>query len=240
MRALWLVLMLLPSLPARGAEKTVLLRLHHLQAADVEARLPAGPDGLVPQGITAWTVDERRNALSVTGSEAGIQEFQRVLRLVDVPVGRVRLSVRFVRIDPSELPAFGLPMEGGVLPVQYTAGFTALTDRRQVAALEGRPAVFQSELQVAHNRPLHVRWPADQAARGVQATVVPLVNADASVTLLFSTREPGTVASTPAPSGIVALRRLPVGAAGVILPRTPGPALVVTVREVMPARAVRR
>jgi hypothetical protein len=239
MRALWLALTLLTALPARGADRTVLLRLHHLQAAEVDARLPAGPDGLVPQGITAWTVDERRNALSVTGSEAGIQEFQRVLRLVDVPVGRVRLSVRFVRIDSRDVPALGPMMEGGILPGGPTAGCTALTDRRQVAALEGRPAVFQSDLQVGHNRPLHVRWPADQAAHGIRATVVPRINADGSVTLLFSTREPGTVADTPAPSGMIVLRRLPPGAAGVLLPRTPGPALVVSVREVTPARAAR-
>src|SRR4051812_19236093 len=117
MRLPWLPLTLLLASPSWAADKTVLIPLHHVPAIEVERRLTGGVQrsrlsgapgdqdftSLVPPGIIAWTADERRNSLSVTGSEEGIGSLTRIIELIDVPARHVRLSVRAVRLDAPEL-----------------------------------------------------------------------------------------------------------------------------------------
>src|SRR5947209_10416991 len=117
MRIPWLPLTLLLASPAWSADKTVQIPLHHVPAVEVERHLtrgalrsgvPGAPldadyASLVPPGVTAWTVDEQRNALSVTGSEEAIRSLRQIVALIDVPSRHVRLSVRVLRLDAPAL-----------------------------------------------------------------------------------------------------------------------------------------
>jgi hypothetical protein len=235
MRALWLSIGVLLALPAVAAEKTLLIPMRYRRASEIERLLlPENSTSLVPPGILAWTVDERRNAVSVTGSEAAIQELRTVIRLLDVPRSSVRLRVRLVRLEPDERRELGLKPAAGVLPVtadSALAGVSTYLTPEQVARLELKPSLAATEMTVFNNQPLRMRWPSDQPGWATLATLVPRLNADGSVTLFISTREPHPLAPR-GPAELMVLRRIPAGAAIAVAPRTPGLALLVGVRDV--------
>jgi len=248
MRNPWLLLTLLLALPSWAADKTVLIPLQHVPAIEVERNLtrgalrsgvsgdPSNQDftSLVPPGIIAWTVDERRNSLSVTGSEEGIGSLTRIIELIDVPARHVRLSVRAVRLDAPELvwqKAEPLPDS---VPGRQPAGFIALPTADQLSLLEAREPLAAAEMNVASNTPLHLTWPGNLNQRPAPADVIPRVNGDGTVTL-FLPRTGLSSAPLAGEGATLVTRRVEPGRAVVIFSRTLGTALVIKVREVLPA-----
>jgi hypothetical protein len=221
--------------PILAADKTIVLRLRHYPATDIDrVLLPENFESPVPAGILAWTVDERRNSVSVTGSEAAIREFRKLVRLIDVPKPQVRLAVRMVRIEPSDLRALDLQPAVGVEPLAFdtgVAGASTFLSREQVTALEARPVLRATQMTVSNQQPLHLRWVVGTEMLPALASIVPRVNGDGSVTLMITLREVHPRTPQSGPSDLVVLRRLPVGTAVAMLPRTPNVALLVTVRE---------
>ncbi len=234
MRPLWLCLALLIVLPARAADKTVVVRLRHTPAGELERRLlPEQYPSPVPAGITAWTVDERHNALVVTGNEAALGEFQHFVRLIDTPKGRVRLAVRWLDLDARERRQMADAPVGGVTETA-SVGVTALLRKEQIAAWEARPAIAASEMVVSNNYPLHLRWPASPGVPPVMATVMPRVNGNGTVTLFFSFNEPRIVKEAALGTTFTVVRRLPTGTAALAVPRPGSLTLLVVIQNVLP------
>jgi hypothetical protein len=229
-----------------AADKTVLIPLHHVPAGEVErsltrgalpswiARTPIEQEGvsLIPTGITAWTVDERRNALSVTGSEAGIRSLTRIIDLIDVPARNVRLSVKVVRLEARDVDR----LKGDPLPTPMAGAepgeFPVAPSREQVATLEARGALATTELTVANNRPLHLAWPGNQNQPPLPATVMPRVNADGTVTLYLQ-RAGVSAAEMPVAGQTIVMRRVAPGQTVVVLSPRLGTALLLTAREML-------
>jgi hypothetical protein len=247
MRTYWLtpIMLLAAMLPA--AANSVIIPLHHLSAAEVERRLlPHEARAqlqeaqavleqrvLVPEGVTAWTVDERRNALEVTGFDEGIQSLRHIIQLLDVPPPQVRLSVRVLPLVDGGLTGLTAePMPPGVPRGQATE-FAATASRDQLAVLERQAAFTSFEMTVSGNHALHLLWNKGLDSTAVPATVTPRVNSDGTVTLYVSRRG----LSLPGQEGVFVIRRLPSGQGAVLISRSLGSALVVEVREALPEPA---
>src|SRR5690242_11129282 len=160
MGAVWLPVAILFAHTLSPPQQSATIRLHHVPAAEVERALaPEDGRSLVPPGVLAWTVDEQRNALSVSGSAEAISAFRQLVRLIDVTPARVRLSLRI--LSPETVAMGRLDAEappGGVTDGQ-TRGFWAIVKRDQIAALESEPALAATEMEVTHRHSLGVRWP---------------------------------------------------------------------------------
>jgi hypothetical protein len=247
MRIHWLppVVLLAASLPA--AADSILIPLHHLSATEIERRLLPGDGhtpapsgwvaqeerGMVPAGVTAWTVDERRNAFEVVGSDQGIQSFRQIIQLLDVPAPQVRLSVRVLLLVGGGLPGLTADPLLPAMPGRQPSEFAAAATRDQLAVLERQAALMSSEMTVTSNRPLHLLWGKGQDQPAVPATVMPRVNGDGTVSLYISRRGLSLVGQ----GGVIVLRRVAPGLGAAVISRTLGTALVVEVREVLPEPA---
>jgi type II/III secretion system protein len=246
MRIHWLPLIVLLATPYRAAADAVLIPLHHLRVTEVERQLLPVDDrrampgalgapaerGLIPTGVTAWTADERRNAFEVTGTDEGIQAFKQIVQLLDVPSAQVRLSVRVLPLTAGGLQGLAAVPVPPEAPGWLPADSFALTTGDQFAVLERQTALSSSEMTVTSNHPLHLLWEQGPGQPPVPATVLPRVNGDGTVTLLiWRLGLPSAV-----PVGAIVLRHL-AGQGAVVLSPTLGTALVVTVREVLPAAA---
>src|SRR5205823_4662058 len=106
----------------------------------------SGGAGVLPDGIWAWTVDERRNAFRVCGSEKGIEELQRLLGLLDVPARSLRVTVRLVPMDAAAVAALKPPDPVTTGNDDGPAIVCAVLGAGQTAALEGRPAARGMDL----------------------------------------------------------------------------------------------
>jgi type II/III secretion system protein len=246
MRTHWLPLIVLLATPFHAAADTVLVPLHHLRVTEVERQLLPDDDrrpvpgpraapaerGLIPASVTAWTADERRNAFEVTGTDEGIQAFKQIVQLLDVPIPQVRLSVRILPLTAGGLRGLSAePMPPGT-PGWHPSDSFAVANRDQLASLEAQTALSSSEMTVTSNHPLHLHWGPGPGQPPVPATVLPRVNGDGTVTLLIWRLEPPSAL----PLGAIVLRHL-AGQGAVVLSRTLRTALVVAVREVLPAAA---
>jgi hypothetical protein len=238
--------------------RTEAILLRYVSAADLERMLvgsevPGKPVVPLP-GVLALTTDARRNALVVVGSEAGIQEVQRLARIVDVPASSVRLSVWvlrpddvfFQRIKPRfEVLRSAPPAEPGA---RKTEQIVASLDPQQAAEIAALPATGHFETGVANNRPLRVRWSWTDAAPETLAVLIPRVNGDGTVTFYLSPTGTKSIATGkpsadptielrgPMWTGPFAIRRIARGQA-LVVAQDGGPALVVRLLEVVPAAA---
>jgi hypothetical protein len=223
MSAAWLHVAILFAHTLSPPRQAAVIRLHHVPAAEVE-RLLAPEDGssLVPPGVLAWTVDERRNALSVSGSDEAIAAFRQLVRLIDVTPARVRLSVRILSpetVAEGRLDATAPP--GGVTGGQ-NRGLWAVLKREQIAALETGPAEGATEMEVTHRHSLGVRWPEPEGVPVELGAVTPRINRDRTVTLSFAKSAPSPQVGSAGQPELVMMRRLSVGEGVVVLPRRPG------------------
>jgi hypothetical protein len=249
MRTRWFqpIVLLAASLPASA--DSALIPLHHLRATEVERRLLPGEGrtpaldgwvaaerpGLVPTGVTAWTVDERQNAFEVVGSDQAIQAFRQIVQLLDVSAPQVRLDVRVLPLVGGGLPGITAEPLMPTAPDRQPTEFAGAPTRDQLAALERQLALTSSDMTVTSNHPLHLFWARGQDMSAVPASVVPRVNADGTVTLYVSRRGLSWLGQ----EGLIALRRVPPGLRAAVMSRTLGTALIVHVREVLPAEAGR-
>jgi len=248
MRIPWLPLTLLLAAPSWAADKTVMIRLRHVPAIEVERNLARGAfrsgvvgeprdqdySSLVPPGITAWTVNDRGNALSVTGSEEAIRSLTRIIHLIDVPTRHVRLSVRVVRLDAADLVWLKAEPLPGSLPGKQPADSWASLTGNQAASLEAREALAATEMSVTSNLPLHLLWPGNLNQPPEPAAVQPRVNGDGTVTL-FLPRSGHASSLMPVAGETLVVRRVAPGQGVVLFSRALGTALMINVREVLPA-----
>lgn len=250
MRTHWLPLILLLATPYRAAADTALIPLHHLRVGEVGRQLlpgearSLGPGGraaplgrgLIPAGVTAWTADERRNAFELTGTDEGIRAFKQIVQLLDVPAPQVRLSARVLPLAAAGLPGLSaVPIPPGT-PGWHPSDAFAVGTWDQLAVLEARAAISATEITVTSNQPLHLIWAAARGQAPVPATILPRVNHDGSTTLLIAPRE----LASSGRAGAIVLRRVAPGRGGVVLSPALGTALVISVRELLPAAAAGR
>lgn len=217
----FLVFAVLLAAPARSEDRTETIRFQYLTALEAQEQLldpvedlprgkirpfvvdrGAGRHGLIPAGIKALSVDERGNALLVTGEAGAIQQLQRILRLLDIPRRVLRLTVRTARIPLADLaPENRKPVE------EAGIGSLILTDMGRKAA-ELAPASLTTTLLVSNNRALHLILPRVNGQQALPLSVVPRINGDNSVTLIISSRERR---EPEAGSGVLVLHRVGAG-----------------------------
>jgi hypothetical protein len=227
MRILWLPLTLLLAVPSWAADRTVLIPLRHIPATAIDRHV-------APPGITAWTVDEQRNGLSVTGSEEAIRSFTDIIDRLDVLAPSVRLAVKVVRLEAPDLAWLKAELLPGSLPGSQAVDLAATVTGEQIAALRAREVLSAAEITVAHNMPLHLAWPGNLNQQPEPADVLPRVNGDGTVTLFLP--RPGLLsARLPAAGETIVMRRIAPGHGIMIYSHTLGTALIVSVREVLPA-----
>jgi hypothetical protein len=248
MRILWLPLTMLLALPSYAVDKTVFIPLHYVPAIEVDRSLAPGEQrangpigtlapenrGLVPHGIVAWTVDERRNGLSVTGSEEAIRSLSQIIGLLDVPVRHVRLSVRVVRLDDRDRARLKPEALSPSPPGRGPTDFVAVVTRDQAASLEEREALAAAEMSVASNLPLHLAWPGNLNQQPEPAVILPRVNGDGTVTIYLPLTRLSS-ADVPEAGQMIVARRIASGQSVLIFSQRLGTALLVNVREDIPA-----
>jgi hypothetical protein len=246
MRYFWLPLLLLLTFPAHAAEQTRVFPLRHRTAGEIDQqlvdswRLAAPGPGLVPDGISAWSVDDRQNALVAVGTDQALEQLSQVLRVIDLPGHSVRLGVRSVRREE-------VTSRTGTTKLEPNSSIEmAFLTPAQAKALPTRRTVTMAEMTVTPNHPLYAKWPSQPNQRSPFVAVVPRLNSDGTVTLLLSPNArpleavPGTArlamalaSGLPSDATIVA-RRLPIGSALVLLPKGPGEGLLIQVRDGLP------
>ena len=150
---------------------------------DVDIIYPGFPVGrglgLVPPEIGAWAVDTRENVLSVTGTQEGIEQLKRIIRLLDIPPQRIQLTARVLKLDAKALEELKAKREGNI---QDGAESVWVADEVQRRALEARPSTFSTRLAVQNNRGMHVRYPGGADEPAVAGMIVARVNGDGSIT----------------------------------------------------------
>src|SRR5689334_2694698 len=113
MRVSILALLLILAIPAVAADRTETIPLRFISVVELERLLdhapaaaaairndgPGDQRGLMPGGISAWTVDATRNRLAVTGSDEAIRELNGIVALLDVPPRQIRLSASVMLLD---------------------------------------------------------------------------------------------------------------------------------------------
>jgi hypothetical protein len=206
MRAYCLALSLLAMpIAAVTAEeyRTEVIPLHFLQVSQFPQLLELRTDrqttlrdALLPRGIVAWGTDTRANALSLTGTEDAVAQTKQVLRLLDIPPRRIRISFRTPRLDEATFKGLGkgLELEGGPTVIHITdAGLQAT-----VKAAPGGPA---ASLVTSNNVPVRIRTRVD----GPFISITPRLNGDNTLALVIPGQDFGQDA------GAFTLNRIPSG-----------------------------
>ena len=186
--------------PVLAADRTEVIPLAFLSATELDQfmtsdtigtgvgglRRGKGIDGkdrldLMPKGISAWAVDARKNAVSVSGSDEAIDQLKKIVRLLDIPARQIRISVRLVELSPAGAAALRARPDAVAGEGVTSATLTSPEDRKP---LEGLPALFTTTLQVSNNRKLHLRVPSAAGEDSRRASLVPRVNGDGSITVI--------------------------------------------------------
>jgi hypothetical protein len=193
---------------------------------------------LLPDGIAAWTVDDSRNTVTLTGTDKAIQEFKNIVRLVDVPPAQIQVAVRVLQVQPADLADVRFDLihnsvvsEDGRHSDRTPEGLaTGILDEKQAAALAARPATFATDVAVVNNGTLRLRVP--RAGQPPAFSVTPRLNGDGTITLLMPFGEVKPAETPGQYEGLFALHRLYVGQTILVFLKPPGLAVLVTVREV--------
>lgn len=258
----------LAGLPLQAAEKSELIRLKHIAPGDAMHVLEnasgsspvsgqattyplRGAAGIIPRGISAWTVDLGERGLHVTGTRDGISELKKLIRLVDIPAERVRLSVLQVDMKDPELhrwrSALGesgegtfarmtLDDAGRVQVVSVTSqgqgAFAGMVTAQQVKELERLPARSRVTAPVANTRQLRIRQGEAGDANVSLFSIQPRINGDRTVTLLVGEQLQQKSPVDPLAAQTVLLRRLEVGQGLLRIPKHAGTAILVVVQRV--------
>jgi hypothetical protein len=190
---------------------------------------------LVPEGITAWTVDPRKNVLNVSGTPEAVARLKSIIRLVDIESTQARLSVRMLNLSEATLKEL-VPGEVTLDHPDGTLGHltVAVLDAEQLSKVAKLPAESTVEMTTYNNRPLYVRWPRADEPVASLAAVVPRINGDRTVTLMLPGRIHQLVDGQVASTQFMALRRLAVGQSILVQPQGSALTVVVTVKEVLP------
>ena len=216
MRLLLLSLLLCIPAPVAAESKTVQIPLRYRSALEVEALLsgPAvpskysvkdsdsrtgrgtvvvlfrdvitpGPHSL-PAGISAWTADPTNQSLWVTGTEAAVQQVEKIVRLLDIPTRRVRLHARAVEIDAAQAEAlFG--GDKGLKDGEFVARSLSGDDLRRTLLL---PARVDTRVPTANNHPLKLRLPRRGVGESIHVELLPRLNGDGTLTLITTAVTP--------------------------------------------------
>jgi hypothetical protein len=236
-----LCLLVLPAaVPGSAAEKrTAVIRLKYVSVQDFDRMIfppESGDEGagaggglgsrqnLIPVGIDAWSIDTRTNSVSVTGTDAAINDLQGLIRLVDVAPRLVRLIIRRFKLDAAAIKKLaGLQEVASSNDVQVSS-----MDETAMTALLPKPTE-RLEAATQNNIPIRVAWSPDGQSREF-ATFHPRVNGDDSITLFLSMPSLRTGARLPT-SQLGVLQRIAVGQSILIYPKTGGAGLAITVRD---------
>ena len=130
------------------------VELERLLDHDPTAAVPVSKDGpgaqrgLMPGGISAWTVDATRNRLGVAGSDGAIRELNSIVALLDVPPRQIRLSASVMSLDADAVRKLGVELsslyarvpDGTLLRVPV---FAATLNAREAARVSTGRRVLQ-------------------------------------------------------------------------------------------------
>jgi hypothetical protein len=206
MRAILLPLVFLLATPALAAVRTEEIRFKHHPAIDFErmllaaqwpgldlSRAPVAPgeqparsssgvvaQSLLPEGIVAWSVDAERNSLSVTGEAEAVEQVKSIVRLIDVPARRIRLSVTAFRPDAPTAGQLRAELSGEPEAGKFAS---VVVDDAKVRLIEAKPPLAGTEATVGNSRPLSVRLPWEKDQPASPGLFIPKLNGDGSLTV---------------------------------------------------------
>jgi len=189
---------------------------------------------LVPDGITAWTADPRKNVLVVSGEPAAIERLRTIIKLVDVAPTQVRLSVRLLKLDAAALQELGveqLAFDGADGSLGHLV--VAVLDKGRADGIAKLPTTSSVEMVTDNNRALYVRWPRADQPDATLASIVPRINGDKSVTLMLPGRVHQVLDGQVASTHFMALRRLAPGQSLLVQPHGEGLTAIITIKEVV-------
>lgn len=210
--------LLLAGLPAQAAVKSEAIPLTYLSAAELEDLLSPMPrsdfpqnrkmrgtvgPGVIPRGITAWAVDPRKNALSVSGEADAVEEFKRLIRILDVPARRLRVSVRLVQLDA----AGAEPLRKNPNAQESNGLKLLLLSKEEKARLDAQPAVLAAEVNTSNNHRVYLRRPGAAGQPERPLALFPSVNGDNTITLATL----GLLPTDMPPGSYFSLQRVPSG-----------------------------
>jgi hypothetical protein len=187
-----------------------------------------GGRGLVPPGITAWSVDPAGNALQVTGDAAAIESLKKIVRLVDIPPARIRLTVRVMDLDTAAWKALNWDTGANDVKEDPFTARVGVVPGEMPEALENSPALSVITMTVANNSPMHFQAPAAGDRPAVSASITPRLNGDGTVTLFV----PAAALNAGGRAEVFALRRISPGQSVIVAPAAGRRTLVITVRKV--------
>lgn len=236
-------------LPLQAAEKSELIRLKHIAPGDAMHVLESakGPSPMpgeetlrslrgaaegIPRGVSAWTVDLGERGLHVTGTRDGIAELKKMIRLVDIPTVRIRLSVRQIDLQEAEL----FRWRSALAEAQGGGAFAGLVTAQQVRELERLPARSRVTSPVANTRTLRIRHGEAGDTSVLLFSIQPRMNGDRTVTLLVGEQLQEKSPHNYLATQTVWLRRLSVGQGLLRIPAHTGTAMLVVVQGIEGSR----
>jgi hypothetical protein len=162
---------------------------------------PQSPDGgglsgggLLAEGISALAATTSPNALVVDGTPEAIAHLRQIIRLIDIPPRKIRLSVRV-------FPKANIPFDPKNVTIhndKLTPSTAQLSAEELATLLKNAPApLMQAQVEGNNNQPALFYWTPPGKKRET-ATVFPRVNGDDSVTVfLRSGNQPGPHIKVP-------------------------------------------
>lgn len=94
--------------------QTAHIQVGYARAADLWALFNGATDaGTEGGGISGALIDERTNAIIVTGTEAQIADFRRIVRALDTPARQVLIESRIITVNSDYSQHFGIRWGGG-------------------------------------------------------------------------------------------------------------------------------
>jgi hypothetical protein len=153
-----------------------------------------GGRGLLAEGISALAATTSPNALVVDGAPEAIEHLRQIIRLIDIPPRKIRLSVRV-------FPKGNIPFDPKNVTIhndRRTPPTAQLSETEVATLLKNAPApLIQAQVEGNNNEPALFAWTPPGKQRET-ATVVPRVNGDDSVTVfLRSGNQPGSHVKLP-------------------------------------------
>lgn len=238
MRLLSLTCCLLLVAPAFAADRTETIPLRFVRAAEVERMLlpeerPAGggglggSKGLAPEGLVAWTANDAKNALTVTGSPQAIDALKKIVRLIDIPARQIHLEVRVLRLDAAGRKQLDELLPPVKFPHPETLRSAALVGKQIEQVTGGAKVLAAAELPTANQHPFHVRWTEAAGEPAKHLALTPRLNGDGSLTLTWPLETPGR----PGEKSLFTILRIPEGRTVIVVPQADAPALLVTYKS---------
>ena len=150
----------------------------------------AAPNPLMPTGIERITAVDAQNSLVVLGTDAGVQQLEKVVAMLDRPLRQVEIEAQFVQIAPEDARELGFDF-ASIPTANFKIGFVRGNAHATLARLvkDGKAKILSAPRVTAiNNLPASISAstnpiPAESKTL-FEFVVTPTINNDNTITLL--------------------------------------------------------